>query len=174
MTPLDAAKTAALLFVVAILQVSVFNFVSVFGGTPDVLLVTLISVALLRGSIVAAVGGFFAGLVYDTATLETLGVTSLLLILAGYWTGRYGETTGRDKTHAPLLAVGVITILYTFLALLVRFLLGQGESATHVLFHALPPELLLNLLVTVPVYAFTRWFVGGRRIVRAQEVRLIE
>ncbi len=174
MTPLDAAKTAALVFVVAILQVSVFNFVSVFGGTPDVLLVTLISVALLRGSIVAAVGGFFAGLVYDTATLETLGVTSLLLILAGYWTGRYGETTGRDKTHAPLLAVGVITILYTFLALLVRFLLGEGESATHVLFHALPPELLLNLLATVPVYAFTRWFVGGRRIVRAQEVRLIE
>jgi rod shape-determining protein MreD len=174
MTPLDAAKTAALLFVVAILQVSVFNFVSVFGGTPDVLLVTLISVALLRGSIVAAVCGFCAGLVYDTATLGTLGVTSLLLILAGYWTGRYGETTGRDKTHAPLLAVGVITILYTLLAMIVRFLLGEGESAGHVLFHVLPPELLLNLLVTVPVYAFTRWFVGARRVVRAQEVRLIE
>lgn len=174
MTFLDTAKVAALLFVAAILQVSVFNSVTIFGGSPDVLLVTLIAVSLLRGSIPGAVGGFFAGLVVDTATLETLGLTSLLLTLAGYWTGRYGETTGRDKTHAPLLAVGVITVLYTILALVLRFLLGEGESAGHVLFHALPPELLLNLIVTVPVYSFTRWFVGARRVVRAQEVRLIE
>jgi rod shape-determining protein MreD len=173
-TFVDAAKAAVLLFTVAILQVAVFNAVSIFGGTPDVLLVTLIAVSLLRGSVAGAVGGFFAGLVVDTATLETLGLTSLLLTLAGYWTGRYGETTGRDKTHAPLLAVGVITVLYTILGLVLRFLLGEGESATHVLFHALPPELLLNLLVTVPVYAFTRWFVGMRRVARAQEVRLIE
>jgi rod shape-determining protein MreD len=173
-TFLDAVKAAVLLFAVAILQVAVFNSVSIFGGTPDVLLVTLIAVSLLRGSVAGAVGGFFAGLVVDTATLETLGLTSLLLILAGYWTGRYGETTGRDKTHAPLLAVGVITVLYTILGLVLRFLLGEGESVAHVLFHTLPPELLLNLLVTVPVYAFTRWFVGARRVARAQEVRLIE
>ena len=38
-------------------------------------------------------------------TLDTLGVTALLYALAGYWTGRYGETTGRDRAHAPLLAV---------------------------------------------------------------------
>lgn len=174
MTFLDAAKVAALLFVAAILQVSVFNSVTIFGGSPDVLLVALIAVSLLRGSIPGAVGGFFAGLVVDTATLETLGLTSLLLTLAGYWTGRYGETTGRDKTHAPLLAVGVITVLYTILSLVLRFLLGEGESAGHVLIHALPPELLLNLIVTVPVYSFTRWFVGARRVARAQEVRIIE
>jgi rod shape-determining protein MreD len=170
----DAAKAAALLFVVAILQVSVFNSVTIFGGYPDVLLVTLIALSLLRGSLVGAIGGFFAGLVYDTATLETLGFTSLLLLLAGYWTGRYGETTGRDKTHAPLLAVAVITVLYTILSLVLRFLLGEGESAGQLLLHALPPELLLNLLVTVPLYAFTRWFVGTRRVARAQEVQLIE
>jgi rod shape-determining protein MreD len=173
-TLLDATKAAALLFVAAILQVSVFNSVSIFGGTPDVLLITLIAVSLLRGSITGAVCGFFAGLVVDTATLDTLGLTSLLLILAGYWTGRYGETTGRDKSHAPLLAVGVITILYAILALVLRFLLGESESAQRVLLDALPPSLLLNLLITVPVYAFTRWVVGARRVMRAQEVRLIE
>jgi rod shape-determining protein MreD len=173
-TLLDGTKVAVLLFIAAILQVSVFNAVSIFGGTPDVLLVTLIAIALLRGSIPGAVGGFFAGLVVDTATLEILGLSSLLYLLAGYWTGRYGETTGRDKTHAPVLAVGVITILYTILLLILRFLLGEGESVGRVLLHGLPPELLLNLLVTVPVYAFVRWVIGIRRSVRAQEVRLIE
>jgi len=68
----------------------------------------------------------------------------------------------------------VITILYAILALVLRFLLGESESAQRVLLDALPPSLLLNLLITVPVYAFTRWVVGARRVMRAQEVRLIE
>ena len=53
----------------------------------------------------ARVAGFAAGLVVDTANLGTLGLTSLLLTLAGYWIGRYGETTGRDRFHAPFLSV---------------------------------------------------------------------
>jgi rod shape-determining protein MreD len=70
-TPLDAVKAAVLLFVAAILQVSIFSQVHVFGGVPDLLLVTLVAIALLRGSIVGAAGGFFAGLLVDTATLST-------------------------------------------------------------------------------------------------------
>ncbi len=174
MNPLDPVKAGLLVFFAAILQVSAFNTISILGGTPDVLLVTLIAVALLRGSIFGAACGFFAGLVVDIATLETLGVTSLLLTLAGYWTGRYGETTGRDKTHAPLLAVGVITALYACGAMVIRFLLGEPVSARAVLIDALPPSLFLNLVLAVPLYALTRWLLGTGAPPRAQEVRLIE
>ena len=97
---------------VAIVQVSLFSSVHVAGGMPNLLLVTLVAVALLRGSIFGAVGGFFGGLLLDTATLETLGLTSLILTVAGYWIGRYGETTGRDRTHAPYVSVAVVTVLY--------------------------------------------------------------
>ncbi len=170
----DAAKAGALLFVAAIVQVSILNSVSVLGGTPDLLLVTLIAVALMRGSIFGAAGGFFAGLVVDTATLETMGVTALLLTLAGYWIGRYGETTGRGR-RAPLLSVGVVTILYAFGALLLRFMIGESDSARVVLLDALPPSLMFNLLIAAPVYLFCRWVLSlGRRIEPVQEVRLLE
>jgi rod shape-determining protein MreD len=170
----DAAKAAGLLFVAAILQVSVFNSVSILGGVPDVLLVTLLAVSLLRGSILGAAGGFFAGLILDTATLETLGVTALLLTLAGYWTGRYGETTGRGR-HAPLVAVAVVTVLYAFAALLLRFMIGESASARLVLVDALPPSLLLNLLITVPVFRLSRWVLDfGRQVDAVKEVRLLE
>ena len=86
---------------------------------------TLALVALLRGTIYGAVAGFWAGLLVDTANLGTLGVTSLLLTVAGYWIGRYGETTGRDRTHAPFLSVGVVTVLYSFGALIVDYMLGD-------------------------------------------------
>ncbi len=49
MSVMTASKIALLLFLAAILQVSAFSSISVGGGGPDVLLVVLIAVSLLRG-----------------------------------------------------------------------------------------------------------------------------
>ena len=169
-----AAKAAVVVFVAAMLQASVFSSVFVLRATPDVLLVTLVAIALLRGSIYGASAGFAAGLLVDTANLGTLGVTSLLLTLAGYWIGRYGETTGRDRAHAPYVSVAVATILVQFGALFLHYMLGDPVSARVVLLDALPAKVGLNLLLTLPAYALTRWVLGlGRMPERATEVQLL-
>ena len=174
MSPADAGKVALAIFVAAIVQTSILNAVELGGGTPDLLLVTLVAVALLRGPLYGAAAGFFGGLLVDTALLETLGLTSLLLTLAGYWIGRYGETTGRDRSHAPLLSVVVVTALFAVGALVLHYMLGDAVSGRLVLLEALPPAILLNLLLAFPVYALARRLlrpVAPRE--RAREVRLL-
>ena len=152
----EPAKVGVLVFVAAILQVSIFSTLQILGGAPDVVLLTLVGIALLRGSIYGACAGFFAGLLIDTANLGTLGVTSLLLTIAGYWIGRYGETTGRDRAHAPFVSVAVATILVQFGALFLHYMLGDEVSARVALLDALPAKVALNLLLTLPVYALVR------------------
>jgi rod shape-determining protein MreD len=152
----EPAKVAVLVFVAAILQVTIFSSVEILGGTPDVVLLTLMAIALLRGSIYGASAGFVAGFLVDTANLSTLGVTSLLLTIAGYWIGRYGETTGRDRAHAPFVSVAVATILVQFGALFLHYMLGDPVSARIALLDALAPKVALNLLLTLPVYALAR------------------
>jgi rod shape-determining protein MreD len=170
----DAVKIVALVFVASILQVSIFSGVNILGGAPDLLLVTLVAVALLRGSIAGAAAGFLAGLIVDTATLEILGVTSLLLTLAGYWIGRYGETAVRDRTHAPFLAVAFVTVLYALGALALRFVLGESAPAHAVLVDTLFQSIGLNLILTWPVYAVVRRLLPPRpRTVRTEEVPAI-
>jgi rod shape-determining protein MreD len=154
-TVLDGVKAAVLLFVAAVAQVSIFSQLHVFGAVPDLLLVSLVAVALLRGSVVGAVGGFFAGLLVDTATLGMLGLTSLVLTLVGYWIGRYGETTGRDRAHAPFLSVAVVSVLYAIGLLVVHFVLGESAPAGAVV-RSLVPAMVLNLILTGPVYALAR------------------
>jgi rod shape-determining protein MreD len=173
MTALDAGKIALAVFAAAIVQTSVLNAVELGGGTPDLLLVTLVAVALLRGPVFGAAAGFFAGLVLDTALLATLGQTSLLLTVAGYWIGRYGETTGRDRSHAPLLSVVVVTVLYAVSALALHFMLGDPVSARLVLVDALLPAIVLNALLTIPVYAVVRRLLRPPAPQRAREVRLL-
>ena len=169
--PADSAKAAGLLFLVVVVQLSVMANVEILGGHPNLLLVTLVSVSLLRGAIFGAVAGFGVGLFADAGVFGTLGFTALLLTLAGYWTGRYGETTGRDRAHAPVLSIAVITVLYQVSALVLRYLLGEPAPANDI-FSALAPTVLLNLILTVPVYALTRRLLRPREWV-TREVRLL-
>jgi rod shape-determining protein MreD len=167
----DAAKAGALLFFAVVIQLSIMAQITILGGHPNLLLVTLVCIALLRGAVFAAVGGFAAGLLVDSGVFGTLGFTALLLTLAGYWTGRYGETTGRDRAHAPALSIAVITVLYQVAALVLRYMLGQNAPGG-ALFEALAPAILLNLILTFPVYALTRRLLRPREWV-PREVRLL-
>ena len=168
----DVAKVGVLLFCAVVLQVSVLTAIGVLGGYPDLVLVMVVAFALLRGPVFGALGGFAAGLLFDTATFGTIGVSALLLTVAGYWTGRYGETTGRDRGHAPFLSVAVVSVLFSIAALLLHFVLGAQPSARLVL-AAIPPTALLNLLLTAPVYALCRRLVRPRERADLREVRLL-
>jgi rod shape-determining protein MreD len=167
----DAVKAAVLLFFVVVVQLSIMANVDILGGHPNLLLVTLVSVALLRGAIFGAVAGFCAGLLADTGVFGTLGFTALLLTLAGYWTGRYGETTGRDRAHAPLLSIAVVTVLYQIGALMLRFMLGENAPGG-VIFAGLVPTVALNLILTIPMYALTRRLLHPREWT-PREIRLL-
>ena len=141
----EGAIVAAIVFVSALLQVTLFATLDLAGGVADVLLLALLSIALLRGAVVGSVAGFFGGLLVDVLTLDTLGVSALLYALAGYWAGRYGETTGRDRSYAPLLTVLVATIAIAYVGYGLHFLLGEELSARRALFETLLPTLVLNL-----------------------------
>ena len=170
---MDAVKAAVILFVAVLVQVSVLGGWAPLGGSPDFVLVVLLSIALLRGSTFGASAGFGTGLVLDVATLGTLGFTSLLLTVAGFWIGRYGETTARDRFHAPYLSVLVVTVLYAFGALALRFVLGDSVPAHDVL-AALPAGVVWNLVLTWPVYRLVRRLLPPVETAdRAYEVRLL-
>jgi rod shape-determining protein MreD len=168
----DVLKAGATFFVAVVLQVAIVSAIQVAGGSADLVLVTLTAAALLRGAVFGALAGFYAGFLLDASNLETLGLSSLLLTLAGYWIGRYGETTGRDRAHAPLLAIAVVTVLYALGGLALHYLLADPVSARAGLVDALPAQILLNLLLTIPVYRLARRIFARPGSSRAVEVEL--
>ena len=169
---MDVLKAALVLFVAALLQLAVLTEYRPFRSA-SIVLVALLSIALLRGSVFGAVAGFMTGLLLDTATLGTLGVTSLLLTVAGFWIGRYGETTARDRFHAPYLSVAVVTVLYAFGQVVLQFVLGEPAPAGLVA-NGVPLAVLVNLLLTLPVYTLIRRLFPPLELGdRVREVRLL-
>jgi rod shape-determining protein MreD len=134
----------------------------------------VVALGLGRGSVAGAVFGFTGGLVVDLVTLDTMGITSLVLTLAGFWAGRYGETTGRDRRFAPVIAVGAITLVAGLFGFVLHYMLGEEVVARHALVTALMPAFVLNLVLALPLYALVRRVVGeGERAEASPEVEVL-
>ena len=155
---IDLVKGLPLLAVLAVGQVTVANPLELIDGPPDLLLVALVALALLRGPIVGAIGGFWAGIIVDVATLDTLGLTSLLLVLVGYATGRFGDVTTVRGAQLPrvLLAVLIATTGLMVGSILINFMLGTSVPLGPVLVRSFLPTLALNLVLAYPVFLLLR------------------
>jgi rod shape-determining protein MreD len=163
-TSAEGLRAAGVLFVAAMLQVVIVSSLALAGGAPDLLLVTVVALGLLRGSIAGAAFGFVGGLLVDLLTLGTLGVTSLVLTLAGFWAGRWVETTGRSRRLAPVIAVAVITILAAVFSVVLQYMLGEEVFVREALVTALLPTLLANVALAYPVYLLLRSAVHERDV----------
>ena len=168
-----ALRIAPLVFVAAIVQVTVLGGARVLWAEPDLLLVTIVCVALAAGSIPGAAGGFAGGLLIDVMALGTLGTTSIVLTLAGYWAGRYGETTGRGRRYAAPLAAFAISILAGLGAVALHFLLGEPVAARDALVTAIPSAILAAVLALGVSRITGAIFEPPRGLERPRQVELV-
>ena len=154
MSAWDGVKIAVLLFVAAVAQVSIFSQIDVFGAAPDLLLVTLVAISLLRGSIAGAAGGFFAGLLVDTASLgrsASRRSSSRSPASGSAGTGR------RPAATAPTRRISRSRSSRSLRARTPRRpLRARRERPAGAVFASLLPAVLLNLVLTGPVYAVVR------------------
>ena len=148
-----------LVVTVVVLQIAVVSQINVFDANADLLPLVALSIGLLAGPVAGATLGFLLGLVADMALLQTLGVTSLLLIGVGYLAGRYREL--RDATHKMVPPLGglVATLAYAATFALVQFLLGVESPVSPLVIRDILVGVVLNALLAVPVFAAVRGFL---------------
>ena len=139
-----------------VIQETVISQISIFGVSADITPLVVMSVGLLTGSLPGAVMGFATGLLVDTVLVQTLGVTSLLYIAIGYWSGRLREL--RDPAHGlvPLAAGAAATAVAGVGMSLIQFLLGVDAPVSWLLLQQLFISVLVNSLIALPVYALVR------------------
>lgn len=142
-----------------VVQESAVSQISIFGISADLSPLVVMAVGLLAGSMPGAIMGFATGLLVDTVLVQTLGVTSLLYIAIGYWSGRLREL--RDPAHGlvPLAAGALATAVAGLGMTVIQFLLGVDAPVSLLLLQQILVTVLVNTLIALPVYAFVRRIV---------------
>jgi rod shape-determining protein MreD len=155
-TPKIVVRLALLILLMVILQLTFFSSITVFGTSPDLLPALVVCLGLLGGGVVGAVCGFSTGLLVDSALLQTLGVSSLVLLTAGYLAGRYRE--GFDVAGpfvAPLLAGG-LTLLAASSFAAIQLMLGVEAPVGLGVLREIVVQTVLGFLLTFPLYPIVR------------------
>jgi rod shape-determining protein MreD len=146
-------RLIALAFLTVVIQEAAVSQISIFGTSADLTPLVVMAVGLLAGSVPGAVMGFGVGLLVDLLLFQTLGVTSLLYIVIGYWSGRLREL--RDPSHGLVpMGVGAAATLFAGLGMtVIQFLLGVDSPVSLLLLQQIFVTVLVNTLLALPVYA---------------------
>jgi rod shape-determining protein MreD len=149
-------RLALLALGTVVIQEAAVSQISIFGTSADLTPLVVMSVGLLAGSIPGAIMGFCTGLLVDMVLVQTLGVTSLLYIVIGYWSGRLREL--RDPSHGLVpMGLGAGATAFAGLGMaIIQFLLGVDAPVSLLLLQQIFIAVLVNTLLALPVYAAVR------------------
>ncbi|MDC0773693.1 rod shape-determining protein MreD [Streptomyces sp. HD] len=155
--------SSSLVVVALVLQVSVLSRLHLPGAVPDLLLLTVLGLAMVYGHVGGALVGFGAGLLADLAPPadHAAGRYALVLCVIGYLAGLIKPESGRLKSATgPMVVVVVAAISATLLYAGVGALVGD-TAARHVglgslLFTAALYDLLLAPFVVPGIMALAR------------------
>jgi rod shape-determining protein MreD len=155
------ARVAALSVAVVFFQIGVVSEVPVFGVNVDLTPLLVAFVGLLCGSTLGAVTGFAVGLLVDLALLQTLGLTSLVFTLIGYWAGRLRELRDPQAALTPLLVGAAAAGIYLVGYSLMQFLLGVDAPVSVDLLRQIVLGTFVDTIVAIPMWAVVRRVLEG-------------
>ncbi len=159
-TPQIVARLCALAGGAVIIQTAALSQLPIAGGNADLSPLVVMAVGLLCGSLAGACFGFGVGLLVDVVLLQTLGVSSLVLLTVGYGAGRVREMRDPEGPLVPL-AVGVAaTVAFSIGFALMQFLLGVDAPVSGALVRQILATLVINALIALAVHAgVRRWLL---------------
>ncbi|GGW37546.1 rod shape-determining protein MreD [Streptomyces lucensis JCM 4490] len=142
--------SSALVVVALVVQVSVLARLHLPGAVPDLLLLTVLGLAMVYGHVGGALVGFGAGLLADLAPPadHAAGRYALVLCVIGYFAGLIRPENGRLKSATGPMAVVVAaavgsTLLYAGVGALVGDTAARHVGLTGLLVSAALYDLLL-------------------------------
>ena len=149
-------RIAALSVAVVFFQIGAVSEVPVFGVNVDLSPLLVAFAGLLCGSTLGALTGFAVGLLVDLALLQTLGVTSLIFTLIGYWAGRLRELRDPQAAITPLLVGASATAVSLVGYSLMEFMLGVDAPVSFELLRQIVLGVIVDAIVALPVWALVR------------------
>jgi rod shape-determining protein MreD len=152
-----------LVVVAMVIQVSVLARLHLPGAVPDLLLLTVLGLAMVYGHVTGALIGFGAGLLADLAPPadHAAGRYALVLCVIGYLAGLAKPENGRLRSASGPMAVVVAaalgsTLLYAGVGALVGDTAARHVGLPSLLFTAALYDLLLAPFVVPGVMALAR------------------
>lgn len=144
--------TAITVVLCFILQTSVFELFKLANITPNILLILVSSIAVMRGQKEGMIVGFFSGLLLDIFYGSLLGGFAFLYMLFGFVDGFFNKVYYSDDNFLPLIMIGVNDLIY---GIIMYLFCGLLQNHLHVFYYVksiILPEMVYTVAVGLLLY----------------------
>lgn len=150
-----------------VLQVMIAPHIPIFGVTPNLLLLVVITLAFVEGAPAGAAAGFAAGLLMDLLSTGPIGAWALVMSVTGYLSGSLKQNLFAEGWLAPV-TVGVIAALVAdFAYLIVVTVIGVGPSFWSALGRLVLPRAVYNAILVMLFYPWLARFLRTDRSIKS-------
>jgi len=152
-------RLALIVVVCVLMQISFFSHFAFLGAQPEIVPVVVAAIGLMGGAVTGGVVGFATGLLLDAALLQTMGVSSLILLSVGYLAGRYREGFEIDSSLGPALVAGGLTLLAAAGFVALQMMLGVEAQVSGLIVREILMKGIFGFLLAYPLYPLIRFFL---------------
>lgn len=141
-----------ILVIIFVLQSTVFQSIQIRGIVPNLMVITVVSFALLRGKTDGAIAGVILGLLQDIYFGSVVGFYAVIYLYIGYFTGILYNNFYKDSLLIPVGVFSAADFLLNLIVYFFTFLFrGKLQFATY-LGMVIIPELIYTLFVGFLLY----------------------
>lgn len=153
-----------------ILQVTVLNSIGFIHVTPNLLIIFVVTIALLRGNKEGAILGFYCGFLLDIFFSNMIGVYSLLYTYIGYLCGYLHHVFYKESIVIPLVVIGVVDFILNFILYIFTFMLRGKLDFNYYLLNIIIPEVIFTLFMAFIINRPLIWLNNKLEIDQEEEV----
>ena len=166
---LRRSKTAVVLFVLLVLQVTLFAHLRPFGVAPDGLLVAALLGGIVGGPDFGARNGFAAGLLLDLVVPGAFGLAAGVYATFGYGIGFVSRSIDSEDPRVLPILVLLMSFLATAAYGLGLGVLGSEQFVEWRLLGVSAGVAVLSIGLAIPVRNAYRWVVADPHAVARTE-----
>jgi len=141
-----------IIIIIAVLQTTFFQFINISNVSPNLFIITIVSISVLQGRKEGMIYAVAFGLIQDILFGALVGYFVLIYLLAAGISGYLYRNFYAESVVIPLTAIGISSFAYNLIIYFTTYLLRGRIDVVYYLFVIILPELTYTVVVAVGLY----------------------
>ena len=132
-----------------LIQITWFKGLEIASVSPNLLIIIVAAIGVLRGSREGMVIGFFAGILVDIYFAGILGFYALMYMFIGYIIGMFKRIFFAEDIKLPLILIMLGNALFNVAVYMFKFMLRGDLSFPYYLMNLIFPEVMYTFVIAL-------------------------
>lgn len=141
-----------IIIIILLLQTTLFQYLNINNVSPNLFVVTIVSLSALQGRKEGLIYAIAFGLTQDIFYGNIVGFYVLIYILIGALAGYLYQNYYTENIVIPLIAIGIGDLILNILVYFFTFLLRGKIDIGYYIFKIIFPEITYTVFIAVILY----------------------